>query len=336
VTELLKTIISLLPVFVFLILLVFMDSYKLLKFRSICLAIGYGFSAAILCYFINNWAITLFKDNLLIYSRYAAPFLEETSKAIYIIYLLRGRKIGFLVDAAIYGFAVGAGFSFVENLYYLGTIQSQNLLLWIIRGFGTAIMHGGTTSIMAILSTNFSNRFPASKFLIFLPGFIISYIIHSLFNHFLLSPVFTTILQLITLPPLMILSYHYSEKNLQEWLEAGMDVDVWLLEYINSGKMYQTKVGEYLNSLKNRFPGEVVADMLCYIRIHLELAIRAKGILLMRESGFLVPPDPEIREKLAEMKYLEHSLGKTGKLALSPILHTSTQEFWQLYILGKK
>jgi RsiW-degrading membrane proteinase PrsW (M82 family) len=336
VTELLKIIISLLPVFAFLILLIFMDSYKLLKFRSVFLAISYGFFAAILCYFINNRAITLFSNNLIIYSKYAAPLLEEITKAIYIIHLICRRKIGFLVDAAIYGFAIGAGFSFVENLYYLGTIPSQNLLLWIIRGFGTAVMHGGTTSIMAILSTNLSHRYPASKFMVFFPGFIISYFIHSLFNHFLLPPVLTTILQLVTLPLLMVLSYRYSEKNLQEWLEAGMDVDVWLLDYINSGKVFQTKVGEYLHSLKNRFPGEVVADMLCYVRIHLELAIRAKGILMMHESGFSVPQDPEISEKLAEMKYLEHSLGKTGKLALSPILHTSTQEFWQLYILGKK
>lgn len=334
--ELLKIIISLLPVFVFLTLLIFMDSYKLLKFHSVVLTIGFGCSAAILSYFINNLTINIFEINLIKYSRFISPFWEELFKASFIIYLIQKNKIGFLVDAAIYGFAIGAGFSFMENLYYLETIQSQNLLLWIIRGFGTAVMHGGTTSIMAILSTNFSNRFPASKFLIFLPGFIISYIIHSLFNHFLLPPVFTTILQLITLPLLMALSYHYSEKNLQEWLEAGMDVDVWLLDYINSGKVFQTKVGEYLHSLKNRFPGEVVADMLCYIRIHLELAIRAKGILMMHESGFSVPQDPEISEKLSEMKYLEHSLGKTGKLALSPILQTSTQEFWQLYILGKK
>lgn len=334
--ELLKIIISLLPVFVFLILLIFMDSYKLLKFHSVIFAIGFGCLTAILSYFINNLTIDIFKINLIKYSRYVSPFWEELLKSLFIIYLIQKRKIGFLVDAAIYGFAIGAGFSLVENLYYLGTIQSQNLLLWIIRGFGTAVMHGGTTSIMAILSTNFSNRYSASKFIVFLPGLIIAYFIHSLFNHFLLSPVFTTILQLLTLPLLIVLSYYYSERDLQEWLEVGMDVDVWLLEYINSGKVYQTKVGEYLHSLKNRFPGEVVADMLCYVRIHLELAIRAKGILMMHEFGFSVPQDPEIGEKLSEMKYLEHSLGKTGKLALSPILHTSTQEFWQIYILGKK
>jgi len=30
----------------------------------------------------------------------------------------------------------------------------------------------------------------------------------------------------------------------------------------------------------------VVADLLCYLRLHTELALRAKGILMMRESGF--------------------------------------------------
>ncbi len=313
-----------------------MDSYKLLKLRSILLAIGYGCFAAILCFFINSWALNQLNTNLIIYSRYMAPFPEELAKASYIIFLIRKKRIGFLVDAAIYGFAIGAGFTFIENLYYLWTLPSQNLLLWLIRGLGTAVMHGGTTSIFAILSVNFSNRFSKSKIKIFLPGFFISYLIHSFFNHFFFPPIIITIAQLILLPILIGFIYNHSEKALQEWLEAGMDVDVWLLDYINSGKVYQTKIGEYLHSLKNTFPGEVVADMLCYIRIHLELALRAKGILMLHETGFTIPEDPEIKEKLSELKYLEKSLGKTGKLALTPILHPSSQEFWQLYILGKK
>ncbi len=313
-----------------------MDSYKLLQLRSILLAIGYGCFAAIFCFFINNWVLNQLNTSLIIYSRYLAPFLEELTKAGYIIFLIHRKRIGFLVDAAIYGFAIGTGFTFIENLYYLWTLPSQNLLLWLIRGLGTAVMHGGTTSIFAILSVNFSNRYPKSKIKIFLPGFFISYLIHSFFNHFFFQPVIITITQLILLPILIGFIYDRSEKALQEWLEAGMDVDVWLLDYINSGKVYQTKIGEYLYSLKTTFPGEVVADMLCYVRIHLELALRAKGILMLHETGFAIPEDPEIKEKLSELKYLEKSLGKTGKLALTPVLHPSSQEFWQLYILGKK
>ena len=55
--------------------------------------------------------------------------------------------------------------------------------------------------------------------------------------------------------------------------------------------------------------------------------------LLMREAGFPVPADPEIGEKLVELRFLEKSLGKTGRLALSPILHTTSHRLWQLHLL---
>jgi hypothetical protein len=75
--------------------------------------------------------------------------------------------------------------------------------------------------------------------------------------------------------------------------------------------------------------------MLCLLRIHLELAIRAKGILLMRQTGFKPATDPEIKEKFIELSYLEKSIGKTGQLAILPFLHTSRRDLWQLYMLGK-
>jgi hypothetical protein len=141
---------------------------------------------------------------------------------------------------------------------------------------------------------------------------------------------------LIVLPVLVVITFTQSERMLRQWLEVGLDSDVRLLEYITTGTISETRIGRYLDSLKTRFPGEVVADMLCFLRIHLELAVRAKGILLMREAGFRVPADPEIRERLAELRFLERSVGKTGRLAIGPILRTSSRDLWQLYVLRDK
>ena len=325
-----------LPVIIYLATLVMIDSYKLVKYTSIMAAILCGCAAALLSLVLNNIFLDFLKIDFIFYARYIAPIIEETFKAAFIIILIWRRKTGFLVDAAINGFAIGTGFALVENLYYLQTLSGGYLLLWIIRGFGTAIMHGGTTAIFALLSINYSSRYPQKRTVIFLPGLFIAIFLHSFFNHFIFSPLVMTIGQLVILPLLTMLVYTRSENALQEWLEAGMDVDVWLLDYINTGRVYQTKVGEYLNSLKVRFPGEVVGDMLCYVRLHLELALRAKGILLLQEQGFPIPDDPEIREKLKEMEFLEKSIGKTGRLALAPILHTGIQEHWQLGMIRKK
>lgn len=270
------------------------------------------------------------------YSRYVAPIVEEVLKAMFIVYLIKSRKIGFMVDAAIFGFAIGAGFAFVENIYYLQNLQSSNILIWIIRGFGTAVMHGGTTAIFAILTKGLLDRHSSEKFYLFIPGLVLAILIHSLFNHFILSPVLMTLVQLILLPAIIIFVFKQSEKITREWLEIGFESDVWLLEYITSGNISETKIGKYLYSLKRQFPGEIVADMLCLLQIHLELAVRAKGILMMREAGFKSHFDPEIKQKFAELRYLEKNIGKTGRLAVSPILHSTTQDLWQLYLLDEK
>ena len=74
-----------------------------------------------------------------------------------------------------------------------------------------------------------------------------------------------------------------------------------MLESINSGRFTDTPAGRYLESLKRRLKGPVVADLLCYLRLHAELALRAKGILMMRENGFDATIDDETRAKFAEL-----------------------------------
>lgn len=333
---LIRTIVAITPVIAFLIALTFLDSYKLVKFRSILITLFIGIIAALICLFVNSGLMEFLQWEGSSYPRYISPFIEEMMKAFFIIYLIQSRKVGFMVDAAICGFTVGAGFAVTENIYNLAVLSDTNLFLWIIRGFGTAVMHGGTTAIFGFVSKSLSERFKSKIIRVFLPGFILAVAFHSFFNHFLLTPVISAIILVIGLPLLMILVYHRSEKGLQNWLGIGFDTDTELLTIITTGNITHTRIGEYLLSLKDKFPGEVVADMLCLLRIHLELSIKAKGILLMREAGFKVPQDPEVKKKFEELTYLEKSVGKTGRLAILPFLRWSHHDLWQLYMLGKK
>lgn len=331
-----RILIGITPVIVFLIALTFLDSYKLVKFRSILMTLLIGIIAALICLFINSAFMSLLPWEGNTYPRYISPFIEEIVKALFIIYLIYAKKLGFMVDAAICGFAVGAGFAVTENIYSVTVLSDTNLFLWILRGFGTAIMHGGTTAIFGFVSKSFAERYASNAFPLFLPGLGVAVIFHSLFNHFLVTPVISALILVIGLPLLMIFVYQRSEKALQKWLGIGFDTDTELLTIITTGNITHTRIGEYLISLKDKFPGEVVADMLCLLRIHLELSIKAKGILLMREAGFKVPPDPEVKKKFEELTYLEKSVGKTGRLAILPFLRWSHHDLWQLYMLGKK
>ncbi|NIR50899.1 PrsW family intramembrane metalloprotease [candidate division KSB1 bacterium] len=333
-TVLVNISISLLPVFIFLGALIVFDSYKLVKLRSVLRTILIGCVVALICMLVNSRLLELFSIEFSTFTKYVSPFTEELLKAAFIVYLIKSKKVGFMVDAAIYGFAVGAGFAFVENIFYLQRLETASLLVWIVRGFGTAVMHGAATAIFAIISKNISDRKSSEKSTVFLPGFVAALLVHSLYNHFILPPILITLSFLIVLPLLVIIVFERSEKATQKWLGVGFDSDVDLLTMITSGNISETRIGRYLQSLQSTFPGEVVADMLCFLRIHLELAVRAKGTLLMRESGFKVSNDPEIKAKFEEMKYLEKSIGKTGKLAILPFLHTTSRDLWQIYMIS--
>ena len=325
--------VSVLPVLVFLATLVFLDSYKLVRFRAIALALGVGCLAGGVSFLLNNGVHAAVGLDGVFYRRYGAPIIEELIKSLYLIYLIRMKRVGFMVDAAVFGFTIGAGFALVENAYYVERLQESNLLVWIIRGFGTAIMHGGATAILGIMFKNISDRAASTTAGAFVPGFAIAVLLHSFYNHFFFGPVISTFLIIVLLPAVMIVVFQRSEVSLRQWLRVGFDSDQELLETLTSGNLMETPVGTYLQSLQTRFNPIVVVDMICYLRIHVELSIEAKGILLMRQSGFELPPDPTVAEKFAELRSLAKNIGQTGKLALLPFLHTSDRELWQLHML---
>ena len=330
----LKPPIALLPVCLFIISLVYLDSYKLVRFRQILQLIGAGCLAALLSWAINN--LLLHRLGLVDHetiTRFAAPLVEEFFKALPILFLLRSKRIGFLVDAAIYGFACGAGFALLENIYYLWAVDDSALPLWLVRGFGTAVMHGGTTAILATTTKVMFERKESDALWLTFPGFGIAFAIHSLFNQFVLPPVASAVLVMLVLPPIFFFVFGQSERFLQGWLGKGFDVDAELLEALELGEFTLSRAGRYLQTLREHFEPAVLADMICYLRLHAELSLRAKGVLLMREKGFPVARDPEIEAKLTELHFLEKSIGQTGEMALAPVLHGSDRDIWQLRML---
>jgi RsiW-degrading membrane proteinase PrsW (M82 family) len=330
----LHALFGLLPVCCFLAVLVYLDSYKLVPLKWVVGTIVLGCATGIASYPLNSIGLQWFDLDFTSYTRYVAPIVEESLKALVIWGLMRTNRIGFLVDAAIFGFAVGAGFAIFENLYYLTILPDMKMGTWIVRGFGTAIMHGGATAIFAVIAHTMLEQYPTRGWLVLLPGLLIAAITHSVFNHFFLAPLINTALVLGILPLLFTVIFDRSDRALSDWLGAGFDADTELLELINSGEFSSSKVGMYLQSLREKFDGPIVADLLCYLRLHTELSIRAKGLLMMRESGFANKAGEQTRAKLEELKYLEKSIGATGKLAIKPFLKMSQKDLWQFYMLS--
>jgi len=321
------------PVVLFLGALILMDSYKLVSWRSVAAALAAGVGSALVSLLVNRLLLQAGLNEMVLH-RTVAPVVEESAKAVYLVYLIRSARVGFLVDAAIMGFAVGTGFALVENIYFAGEMAGAGLGLWIVRGLGTAVMLGSATAIVAIISKTLTDRRGSTSLLLFLPGIALAAAVHGLFNHFILTPLASAAAMVIAMPIVVGIVFERSDKATRAWLGEGLDHDMELLLMIESGHVEDTPVGAYLASL-HRVPGPILADMLCLLRIHLELSLRAKGILIARAAGVEIPVGPDVRANFEEMKFLERSVGPTGKLALLPFLRSQRRDLWQLTMLAK-
>jgi RsiW-degrading membrane proteinase PrsW (M82 family) len=326
---------SVLPVLVLLGALLLIDSYKLVALRAVLLAVAVGAVVAAACYAVNSTLAPMLGWPLTRYARYVSPVVEEVAKAAFVVWLLSRNRIGFVVDATIYGFAIGTGFALLENVYYVVAAPDAPMWTWLVRGVGTAVMHGCTTAVFAMSARALMGLQSRPRLERLLPGLLAAVLLHSLYNHFLLQPLMAAGLVLLVFPWLAVWIFERSDRDTRQWLGTGFDTDQALLNAMHAGALSGTPVGIYLTTVRQHFDPEVIVDMLCLLRLRAELGIRAKAVLMAREVGFELDADPSLPEKFAELRYLERSIGVTGMRALQPFLHARTQDLWQLNMLNE-
>lgn len=326
--------IALAPALMFLAVLWFMDTFRMVRPSSIALALLYGAAAALGCEALHSWLMPAAGLDSQTFSRYVAPITEEIAKAIFIGLLIARGRIGFLVDAAVQGFAVGTGFALVENATYLRDFGEAPLMLWAMRGLGTGVLHGATTAMAGIVGKAIADRHSRWRLPI-ASGVALAIATHSLYNHLLIYPAVAAVAMLLALPIVVVAVFERSEKATREWVGAGLDLDLTLLQLVMSDGFQATRFGRYLKGLPAHFDGFVVADMFCLLRIELELAVQAKAWLMAHEAGLDLPVDDDLRAAVAERDYLRRSIGRTGLLALEPLRVTSHRDYWHQHLLSQ-
>lgn len=329
-------VIALVPVIGFLVALWLMDSFRLVRPGAIVVALAWGALSAAALLWLHGWLMHVAHIPARTFSAYVAPITEETAKALLLAALLAAARVGFLVDAAVEGFAVGTGFALVENLTYLHSMPDAPLALWVVRGLGTAMLQGATTAIFAIISKALADRHPNRLAWVVFPGWACAVAIHAAFNHRFLPAIAQTLIVLIVLPMLVLWVYARSERATRDWIGAGLDLDVQLLDLVGSEHFALTRFGRYLSELSTRMPGAVVADMFCLLRLELELSVQAKALLLARDAGLDVPVDDDLGASLAERDSLKDSIGKIGLIALKPLQVTSHRDRWHRHLLQQR
>lgn len=333
---LVKAFIAVAPVVLLLIVFDRLDAFNLISAREIGILLGAGGLVAAVS-FLANWRVMDgFPIGFSAYSRYVSPIIEESLKAAPIIYLFARNRLGFKVDAAIAGFAVGAGFSVIENIWYLFTITDANVSAWLVRGFGTAIMHGGATGIFAIISHEMTERQAESSAahyrfnpLLFTPGLLIAMVIHSTFNHFPNQPLVIMALTLLLAPAAIFLALIRSDHATQQWLAADRAAHESMLAEIRAGHFATTPRGEQIAAIAARL-GDRADDARAYVELKTELILRAEELIHAAQSGQSVAPTEIDKEKFVQLDALELRLGQTTLAALAAPLGFTRNDLWEL------
>ena len=142
-------LIALLPPILFILVLLWLDSFSLVKKGVLILSFSFGIISVFIVFFIIKGFVLIAPNAGTI----GDPIIEEVIKGVWILVLLKYRRCAFFIDAALYGAAIGAGFSFLENILYIYFNTDIVVGTALVRGLGTAIMHcGGVISTAVIMS----------------------------------------------------------------------------------------------------------------------------------------------------------------------------------------
>src|SRR5258708_31481589 len=142
-------------------------------------SIAYFLAARINPALVYNHVFTT--DTLL---SFVTPVIEETPKALILIYLVRNPNFNYFLHGAIYGFAAGIGCAIFEIFAYVLGHPSTALILAISRVLSTNLIHATGSALIGIALG--LARFSGSKLtktLYLLGGLGIAIAIHSGFNN---------------------------------------------------------------------------------------------------------------------------------------------------------
>jgi protease PrsW len=147
------------PMIVYLLLIWRFDQYDREPFTLIIRNYLWGAIGAIFFSLVGSYILSFFVS-IFIHNRESlirietiiiAPFVEETTKGIFLFFTVRSRKFDNMTDGIVYGGAIGLGFGMTENfLYFIANTGSLTtwVALVIVRTLFTAVMHCVTTATL--------------------------------------------------------------------------------------------------------------------------------------------------------------------------------------------
>jgi RsiW-degrading membrane proteinase PrsW (M82 family) len=337
-TLVLKIAIALLPAPIMLGYFAIRDVFKLMSMREVALLLFLGAVAGVIAFPISGQLIDALPLGFSFYSRFVAPWIEEVLKATAIVGLFWFNRIGLKLDAAISGFAVGVGFSLVENSLYLLNFSGYNIGVWLVRGLGAAVMHGGATAMFAVVAHELGERRTRGlaaewRFvpLEYIPGLLLAVFVHTVFNQFPDRPLLAMVGAFLLVPATNALVFRWGEVEGRDWLASDMEAHKAQLEALRRNGYRSPEAGPLRDALDRRMRGRVSEAVLGeYVELHTELVLRAEQLLHARTTGQSFEISEGDRAGLARLAELKRELGKPMVKMLARWLPFSRNDLWEL------
>ena len=341
--EILHWGVALVPVLVLLAIFTWLDSFRLMSLSEIFFLLVAGGIAAIVCWPISGRMLDTLPIGFNFYSRFVAPWIEELVKGLVIVMLFRANRIGYKLDAVISGFAIGAGFSVVENIIYLVRFPDYGTGTWLVRGLGTAVMHGTTLAILAASAHEFAereNRGAAGQFDFrlwwFVPGYVAAVAIHTLFNQFPGQPMIAMMGAILIAPALLIAVLNFGTGEAQQWLAAEYVAHRAQYRALDDGTWPPGPTTPRIAALADRLGETAAASIRDYWRIQAWLVAEAEEALIEEAEGDVSLDIAKVRSAFADLQRLKRELGPSTFAALKLLLPFSRNDYWELSELRQR
>jgi RsiW-degrading membrane proteinase PrsW (M82 family) len=334
---------ALVPVLVLLAVFVWLDAFELMSFREIVVLLVLGGLAAIAVYPVSGRLIDTLPIGFSGYSRYVAPWLEEGVKAVVMIGLFWFNRIGYKLDAVISGFAIGAGFSVVENVIYLTIFPDYGAGTWLVRGLGTAVMHGTTLAILAAIAHELAERETRESagdfdfnLLWFLPGYLIAVALHTTFNQFPDRPMLAMMGAVIFAPVAILAFFHFGTAEAERWLVTECAAHQSQLEALKAGQWPEGPSGKRIAALADKVAPENAKRIRRYWELQALLVVEAEKAMMEEAAGDVSFDKDEVRAAFAELEGLRRALGRSTYTALKALLPFSRNDYWEVSELRQR
>jgi len=334
---------ALIPVMAMLAMFVWLDAFKLMSLSEILLLLLLGGIAALAAWPVAGRLIDTLPIGYSNYSRFVAPWIEEALKAIVMIGLFRFNRIGYKLDAVISGFAIGAGFSVVENIFYLTLFPSYGAGTWLVRGLGTAVMHGTTLAMLAAIAHELAERETreaAGDFDFhlwwFIPGYLIAVALHTAFNQFPDRPLLAMLAAAILAPILIIAIFNFGQAEAERWLTAERAAHRAQVDALRAGGWPDGPAGRRIAALGGRVGPEATRRMRRYWELQAWLVAEAEDAMMEEAAGDVEIDRSEVQAAFAELDGLKRALGKSTFAAFHALLPFSRNDYWEVSELKQR